>query len=154
MKTAFFVAPEPNRLSCACAVRCPYSLTPTEWTTWGNNTSWRRKTLIFTFEWTGESLKPIAFPWKCHRKHIMEHCDEYNNCPRLLPAGLLPFEFALCFSRVCPQMWACSQATTVVSFSSMQKKSWEIFNFLWFYTTSRPHCDVTSHLICVNQNLE
>ena len=64
MKTASFVAPEPNRLSCACA------------------TSWRRKTLIFTFEWTGESLKPIAFPWKCHWKHIMEHCDEYNNCSK------------------------------------------------------------------------
>ena len=40
-------------------------------------------------------------------------------------------------------------ATTVLSFSSVQKKLWEIFNFLWFYTTLCPQNDVTSHLICI-----
>ena len=32
--------------------------------------------------------------------------------------------------------------TTVLSFSSRQKKSWEVFNFLWFYTALCPLCDV------------
>ena len=44
-------------------------------------------------------------------------------------------------------------ATTVQSFSSIQKKSSDIFHFLWVYIILCP-CDVTSHLICVNQNLE
>ena len=28
----------------------------------------------------GEGLEPIVLPWKCHRGHIMELCDECNNC--------------------------------------------------------------------------
>ena len=28
----------------------------------------------------GEGLDPIVLPWKCHSGHIMELCDEYNNC--------------------------------------------------------------------------
>ena len=39
MKNGLFVAPESNGLSCACAVGCPYFLTPTEWTTRADNTS-------------------------------------------------------------------------------------------------------------------
>ena len=30
----------------------------------------------------------------------------------------------------------------------------QIFHILLFYTTLSPHCDVTSHVICINQNLE
>ena len=39
--------------------------------------------------------------------------------------------------------------TTVQSFSSIQKKSSEIFLFLWFYIILCPQCDVTSYLICI-----
>ena len=30
-----------------------------------------------------ESLEPIVLPWKCHKTHGMELCDEYNNCTKL-----------------------------------------------------------------------
>ena len=30
----------------------------------------------------GEGLEPIVLPWKCHSGHIMELCDEYNNCTK------------------------------------------------------------------------
>ena len=53
MKNALFVALESNGPSCACAVWCPYSLTPTEWTTRANNTSWRKKSLILRFKGRG-----------------------------------------------------------------------------------------------------
>ena len=43
----------------------------------------------------GEGLEPIVLPWKFHSGHIMELCDECNNC----------------------------------TFSYIQKKSWESFNF-------------------------
>ena len=26
--------------------------------------------------------EPIVFPWKCHKGHAMELCDEYNNCTK------------------------------------------------------------------------
>ena len=48
----------------------------------------------------GQGLEPIVLPWKCQSGHIMELCDECNNCTK---------------------------------FSSIQKKSSEIFHFLWFY---------------------
>ena len=28
----------------------------------------------------GEGLEPIVLLWKCQSGHIMELCDEYNNC--------------------------------------------------------------------------
>ena len=28
----------------------------------------------------GEGLEPIVLPWKYHSGHIMELCDECNNC--------------------------------------------------------------------------
>ena len=28
----------------------------------------------------GEGLEPIVLPWKCHSGHIMELCEEHNNC--------------------------------------------------------------------------
>ena len=49
----------------------------------------------------GEGLEPIVLPWKCHSGHMMELCDECNNCNE--------FQF-------------------------LDRKSWERFNFLWFYT--------------------
>ena len=55
-------------------------LTPTEWTTTSNNTSWWRITLIFLFEWREQ--EPIVLPRKCHGGHIMERCDECNNCTK------------------------------------------------------------------------
>ena len=65
MKTALFVAPEFNRLSCA--VWCPYSLTPTEWTIRANNPSWWRKTVIFTSEWRGPEAHCVAMSlWAYH----------------------------------------------------------------------------------------
>ena len=30
----------------------------------------------------GESLEPIVLPWNCHSGHIMELCDECNNCTK------------------------------------------------------------------------
>ena len=30
----------------------------------------------------GESLELIVLPWKCHRGHIVELCDECNNCTK------------------------------------------------------------------------
>jgi len=30
----------------------------------------------------GEGLEPIVLPWKCHSGHIMELCDECNNCTK------------------------------------------------------------------------
>ena len=62
MKTALFAAPGFNKLSCACCMLCPYSLTPTEWTTRTNNISWRRKTLIFNranIRHSNESCPPL-----------------------------------------------------------------------------------------------
>ena len=46
--------------------------------------------------------------------------------------------------------------TTVQSFTSMKKRSSEIiiFHFLWFYIILCPHCDIRSHLICINQYLQ
>ena len=44
--------------------------------------------------------------------------------------------------------------TTVLSFSSIQEKSWEILNFFVIVHTLCPHSDVTSHIICISQNLE
>ena len=35
-----------------------------------------------------------------------------------------------------------------------EKKSSQIFHFLSFYINLSPSCDGTSHLICINQNLE
>ena len=29
-----------------------------------------------------EGLEPIMLPWKCHSGHIMELCDECNNCTK------------------------------------------------------------------------
>ena len=49
-----------NRLSCASAVKCPYSHTPTEWTTRTNNNSWRRETLILSFEWRGSGAQEFV----------------------------------------------------------------------------------------------
>ena len=28
----------------------------------------------------GEGVEPIVLAWKCHSGHIMELCDECNNC--------------------------------------------------------------------------
>ena len=72
----------------------------------------------------GEGLEPIMLLWKCHSGHIMERCDECNNCTKFYTEKAfrdIPF--------------------FVIShhFLSM------------FHITS---CDVTSHLICINQNLE
>ena len=61
----------------------------------------------------GEGLKPTVLPWKCHSGHIMELCDECNNCTE--------FQF---------------YSEKVVRYSMC------------------PCCDVTSCLICINQNLE
>ena len=77
MKNASFVAPKFNELPYTSAVWFPYLPTPTEWTTRANNTSWRRKTLIFPFEWRGPEL--IVLPRKCHNEHSIELCD---NCTR------------------------------------------------------------------------
>ena len=41
----------------------------------------------------------------------------------------------------------------VYSLNGEGLESGEIFIFLWFYITLCPHCVVTSHLICINQNL-
>ena len=30
----------------------------------------------------GEGLEPIVLSWKCHSGHIMELCDECNNCTK------------------------------------------------------------------------
>ena len=30
----------------------------------------------------GEGLEPIVLPWKCHSGHMMELCDECNNCTK------------------------------------------------------------------------
>ena len=30
----------------------------------------------------GEGLEPIVLPWKCHSEHMMELCDECNNCTK------------------------------------------------------------------------
>ena len=30
----------------------------------------------------GEGLEAIVLPWNCHRGHIMELCDECNNCTK------------------------------------------------------------------------
>ena len=37
-------------------------------------------TLIYLLN--GEGLEPIVLPWKCHSEHIMELCDECNNCTK------------------------------------------------------------------------
>ena len=73
-KMPYYVASEFNIL--ACAVYCPYSLTPIKWTARANSTCWRRKTLILPFEWRGPGAY-CNLPWKCHGGHIvMELCDE------------------------------------------------------------------------------
>jgi len=87
MKNAFFVAPKSNRLSCASAVKCPYSLTLTQWTTRENDNSWRRETLIL----------PFLLPWKCYSGHIMELCDECNNCTKFQFHAVKVLEDALHF---------------------------------------------------------
>ena len=28
----------------------------------------------------GEGLEPILLPWKCHKGHFMELCEECNHC--------------------------------------------------------------------------
>ena len=76
-KNALFVAPESDRLSCVCSVYCPYSLTPTEWTSRAANTSWRRGNLTLPFG--GRRPGAIVLPWKYHKGHAMDLCDEYNN---------------------------------------------------------------------------
>ena len=80
-KMPYFVAPESNRLSCACAVWCPCLLTPIERTTRANNTFWRRETLILPFEWRGPRAHFVA-NWKCHSGHMIELSDECNNCTK------------------------------------------------------------------------
>ena len=101
---------------------------------------------LWFYPLNGEGLEPIVLPWKCHSGPQaliynrvvslgclwvdMELCDECNNCT---------FSFI--------------QIQLVVSVL-YRKKSWEIFNFLWFFTTLCPRCHVTSDLICINQHLE
>ena len=34
------------------------------------------------FPLSGEGLEPIVLPWKYHSAHIMELCDECNNCTK------------------------------------------------------------------------
>ena len=92
MKNALFVGPGSNSLSCAYAVLCPYLLIPTEWTSRGNNISWRRK--LWFYRMDGEGLESIVLPWKCHSGHIMDLCDEYNNCTK----------FQLCTEKVFREM--------------------------------------------------
>ena len=36
--------------------------------------------MIFLFN--EEGLEPIVLPWKCHNGHIMELCDNCNNCTK------------------------------------------------------------------------
>ena len=69
----------------------------------------------------GESLEPIVLPWKCHSGHIMELCDECNNCTKFklyTEKVVRDIKFFVMLHHLCPQN------------------------------------DVTSHLICINQNLE
>ena len=76
MENALFVPPECNGLSCACAVWCPYLLTPAEWTTL------LERGKLWVYLWNEEGLEPIVLPWKCHSGHIMELCDNCNNCTK------------------------------------------------------------------------
>ena len=46
-----------------------------------HNTSWRKETLIFS-PLNGEGVEPIVLAWKCHSGHILELCDECNNCTK------------------------------------------------------------------------
>ena len=39
-------------------------------------------------------------------------------------------------------------------FNPLDLVSAQVFHILLFYIMLCPHCDVTSHLICINQNLE
>ena len=59
-------------------------------------------------------------PWKCYSGHIMELCDDCDNCTK--------FQFY----------------------------TEKVFGDIPFFdfTSFGPQCDVTSHLICINQNFE
>ena len=37
---------------------------------------------LWFYPLNGEGLEPIVLPWKCHSGHIMELCDECNNCTK------------------------------------------------------------------------
>ena len=43
--------------------------------------------------------------------------------------------------------------STLQSFNPVDKAFAQIFHILLFYIILCPHCDVTSQLICINQNL-
>ena len=57
MKTALV---KQTLLCLWCVMSIFDSLTPTEWTTRANNTSWRRKMLIFPFEWRGPGVHCVG----------------------------------------------------------------------------------------------
>ena len=50
----------------------------------------------------------------------------------------------------------CSSCSTSIlqNFNSENLVLAQIFHILLFYIILRPQCDITSHLICINQNLE
>ena len=83
MKNALFVAPESNRLSRACAVHiCSHPL----------NEQHEQITLLeggklWFYLLNKEGLQPIVLPWKCHNRHIMELCDNCNNCTKSSTTG-------------------------------------------------------------------
>ena len=64
-------------------------------------------------------------PWKCHSGHIMELCDECNNCTKF-------------------QLYAGKVVRDINFFVMLHH----------FEMTSQVKNDVTSHLICIKQNLE
>ena len=71
-----------------------------------------------------ESLEFIVLPWECHIGHIMELCDECNNC--------IKFYTELYTEKVVRN----------------------IKFFVILHTTLCPQNDITSQLICINENLE
>ena len=63
-------------------------------------------------------------PWKCHYGNIMKLCADCNNC-------------------------------TKFQFFTEKVLDGDIPSFVMLlYIILCPQCDVTSHLICINQNLE
>ena len=51
-------------------------------------------------------------------------------------------------------MCSSYSTSTLQNFNPVDLVFAQIFHILLFYTTLCPHCDVTSNLICINQNLE
>ena len=56
--------------------------------------------IVVYYSLDGESLEPIVLPWKCHKEHAMELCDEYNNYTFKV-SGLQRYSIFCDFSTFC-----------------------------------------------------